>query len=76
MDLKDLLLLTVNEKASDLHLTESSPPVLRIDGELVFLNKPPLTRDDLKKMIYGVLTDQQIKKFENEKADGGGEKGG
>jgi len=67
MDLKELLLLTVNEKASDLHLTENSPPVLRIDGELVFISKPPLTRDVLKNTIYSVLTDQQIKKFEDEK---------
>jgi|CXWL01.1.fsa_nt_gi twitching motility protein PilT len=67
MDLKELLLLTVKEKASDLHLTENSPPVLRIDGALVFIDKPPLTRDDLKKMIYSVLTDGQIKKFEDEK---------
>ena len=67
MDLKELLLLTVKEKASDLHLTENSPPVLRIDGSLVFIDKPPLTRDDLKKMIYSVLTEGQIKKFEEEK---------
>ena len=67
MDLKELLLLTVKEKASDLHLTENSPPVLRIDGVIVFIDKPPLTRDELKKMIYSVLTDGQIKKFEEEK---------
>jgi len=35
MDVKELLTLMVNKKASDLHLTVSSPPVLRIDGELV-----------------------------------------
>ncbi len=67
MELKELLLLTVKEKASDLHLTENSPPVLRIDGALVFIDKLPLTRDDLKKMIYAVLTEGQIKKFEEEK---------
>lgn len=67
MELKELLLLTVKEKASDLHLTENSPPVLRIDGSLVFIDKPPLTRDDLKAMLYAVLTENQIKKFEEEK---------
>lgn len=67
MELKELLLLTVKEKASDLHLTENSPPVLRIDGALVFIDKLPLTRDDLKRMIYAVLTENQIKKFEEEK---------
>ncbi|MBL8014404.1 MAG: type IV pilus twitching motility protein PilT [Candidatus Omnitrophica bacterium] len=67
MDLKELLLLTVHEKASDLHLTENSPPVLRIDGALVFIDKPPLSRDELKQMIFAVLTESQIKKFEEEK---------
>ena len=67
MDLKELLLLTVSQKASDLHLTENSPPVLRIDGVLVFIDKPPLSREMLKKMIYSVLTEAQVKKFEEEK---------
>jgi twitching motility protein PilT len=67
MDLKELLLLTVSQKASDLHLTENSPPVLRIDGALVFIDKPPLPRETLKKMIYSVITEAQIQKFEEEK---------
>jgi twitching motility protein PilT len=67
MDLKELLLLAVSQKASDLHLTENSPPVLRIDGALTFINKSPLPREELKKMIYSVLTEPQIAKFEEEK---------
>src|SRR5882672_5788190 len=67
MDLKELLQLTVNQKASDLHLTENSPPILRIDGALMFTDKPPLTREQLKTMIYSVLSEPQILKFEEEK---------
>ena len=67
MDLKELLLLAVSQKASDLHLTENSPPVLRIDGGLIFIDKPPLSRELLKKMIFSVLTESQIRKFEDEK---------
>lgn len=67
MDLRDLLLLTIQAKASDLHLTENSPPVLRIDGDLLLTKVEPLTRDYLKKMIYGILTDFQKEKFERDR---------
>jgi twitching motility protein PilT len=38
----DLLNLAVQRKASDLHLNPGRPPVLRIDGDLVQLEGPPL----------------------------------
>jgi twitching motility protein PilT len=38
----DLLNLAVQRKASDLHLNPGRPPVLRIDGDLVALEGPPL----------------------------------
>lgn len=66
MELRDLLLLTVQKKASDLHLTENTPPVLRIDGKIVLTKETPLTRDHLKKMIYGILSDFQKEKFEQD----------
>jgi twitching motility protein PilT len=64
MELKDLLLLTIEKKASDLHLTENSPPILRIDGRLILTDFPKLTRDDTKKMIYTILTNEQKEMFE------------
>jgi len=67
MELRDLLLLSIERRASDLHLTYDTPPVLRIDGKLVMTNKEPLGRDELKKMIYGILTDHQKEIFERER---------
>ena len=67
MDLKELLKLSIKEKASDLHLTENSPPVLRIDGKLVLTENKVLTRDELKKSIYGILSDSQKEKFEHDR---------
>lgn len=64
MELKDLLLLTIEKKASDLHLTENSPPILRIDGRLVLADMPKLSRDDTKRMIYTILTNEQKEIFE------------
>src|ERR1700689_2029459 len=65
--LRELLLLTIQEHASDLHLTEKSPPVFRIDGQLVPLKAEILTRDQIQEMIYSVLTDKQRAKFEEDK---------
>lgn len=66
MELRDLLLLTIQKKASDLHLTEGTPPVLRIDGKLLLSKMPPLTREEMKKMIYSMLSDSQKEKFEKD----------
>ncbi|MCA9403709.1 MAG: type IV pilus twitching motility protein PilT [Candidatus Omnitrophica bacterium] len=67
MDLKELLKLCIDRKASDLHLTENSPPILRIDGKLMLTDGSPLTREELKKCIYGILTDTQKEKFEQDR---------
>lgn len=67
MDLKELLKLSIQKKSSDLHLTENSPPVLRIDGKLVFIEAEPLVRDEIKKAIYGILSDNQKEKFERDR---------
>jgi len=65
--LRELLLLAVQENASDLHLTEKSPPIFRIDGRLVPLKAESLNRDQIQEMIYSVLSDTQKAKFEEEK---------
>ena len=67
MDLKELLKLSIQQKASDLHLTENSPPILRIDGKLVLTNEKPLIKEELKKSIYAILSDNQKEKFERDK---------
>ncbi|MCA9405913.1 MAG: type IV pilus twitching motility protein PilT [Candidatus Omnitrophica bacterium] len=67
MDLKEYLKACVEKRASDLHLTENSPPILRIDGKLIITDFPSLTRDDLKRTIYSILSDLQKEKFERDK---------
>jgi len=66
--IKDLLSLVMERKASDLHLTVNTPPILRINGELTVLeDKPVMTDEPLKKLIYSILTDAQKEKFEKDK---------
>jgi len=65
--LRDLLLEVIQQKASDLHLTENSPPILRIDGRLVPYKEEALDRTRIQEMIYSVLSESQKAKFEEEK---------
>ena len=53
--LRELLLLTIQEKASDLHLTEKSPAIFRIDGRLVALKEEVLSREKIQEMIFSIL---------------------
>ena len=66
MEIRDLLLMCIEKGASDLHLTEDEPPILRIDGSLIRTGKEVLTKTDLKKMIYSVLSNSQKEIFERE----------
>lgn len=63
-EIKELLMLSIEKKASDLHLTESEPPILRIDGRLHRQDFPVLNKQDLKRIIYSVLTNPQKEMFE------------
>ncbi|MFH1578240.1 MAG: type IV pilus twitching motility protein PilT [Candidatus Omnitrophota bacterium] len=66
MELKELLMLTIEKQASDLHITEKEPPILRIHGKLQRTKFPSLSRDDCKRLVYSVLTAAQKEKFEKE----------
>lgn len=65
-DIKELLRLAVEEKASDLHITCNAPPVLRIDGVLKYTTLNKLSQDDTKKMVYSILSDTQKAQFERQ----------
>ncbi len=65
MDITELLVLTREREASDLHLTVGTPPSLRIHGKLVRLDYPPLTAASLHEMLYDVLTDEHKARFED-----------
>jgi twitching motility protein PilT len=52
--------------ASDLHVSANSPPLIRVNGELVPLKHPALGATDTKTLCYSLLTEAQKKKFEEE----------
>jgi twitching motility protein PilT len=62
----DLLRLVVEKKGSELHLAVAVPPVLRVDGALLATNYEALTDFEVQRMIYAILTDEQIRAFETD----------
>ncbi|MBW2243174.1 MAG: PilT/PilU family type 4a pilus ATPase [Deltaproteobacteria bacterium] len=63
-NLHQLLKAMIEKGGSDLHITTSSPPQLRIDGKLHPLKMPPLSPSETKQLCYSILTDSQKHRFE------------
>ncbi len=64
LHLDDLLRESNERKASDLHLTVGLPPMFRVDGSLVRGNYLPLSPKDTQRLIYDILSNDQVEKFE------------
>ncbi|MEX2394272.1 MAG: PilT/PilU family type 4a pilus ATPase [Actinomycetota bacterium] len=65
LDLHEVLELVLEYDASDLHLTNGLPPVLRIDGELLPIEGYDVLEPEmLQRIVYGMLTQKQREKFE------------
>ena len=67
VDMSSLLKMTSEQNASDLHITVNSPPILRIDGDLLITDIEPLDQEATKALIYSILTDEQKAIFEKDK---------
>lgn len=54
----------VKHKASDLHVKMGRPPLYRINGKLLPAKTPPLSGEDVRRLAYSTMTQNQIKEFE------------
>lgn len=66
MEITELLLFTQKNKGSDLHITAGSPPVVRIHGDMVPMKLPPLGADEIRNLIYSIMTEQQRADYERD----------
>ena len=66
MDISELLTFTKQQGASDLHLSAGLPPMIRLHGSLRRLKMDPLTKEEVRKMIHSILTEDQRKRFESD----------
>lgn len=64
MDITQLLAITKQNNASDLHLSPGNPPINRVHGELTRINDTPLGPDEIRQMVYTLMSEQQRAAFE------------
>jgi twitching motility protein PilT len=64
MDITQLLQFSVQNKASDLHLSAGLPPMIRVDGDVRRLNMPALEHRDVYNLVYDIMNDKQRKTYE------------
>ena len=62
-DFKATIMELVKRAGSDLHIKVGRPPMLRIRGELIELNRSPLKPDQLKALAEQIMTPRQVKEF-------------
>jgi len=62
--MKRLFQLMAEKKASDIFMSVSSPINIKINGVAVPVNQQVMDADTITKLLYEVLTEKQIKEFE------------
>ncbi|MBK9388433.1 MAG: type IV pilus twitching motility protein PilT [Planctomycetes bacterium] len=65
ISMEDLLSTLVERGGSDLHISVGSSPRIRVDGRLIETEYAQLTSEVAQKLIYSVLTTEQIARFES-----------
>jgi twitching motility protein PilT len=64
LHIDDLLRVMHEGRASDLHLSVGTAPMLRVDGELSGMDAEKLTPTRMNELVYSILSDEQISEFE------------
>ena len=56
----------VTLEGSDLHLKVGRPPIVRVDGTLRDLTRPPIDREEMVRLLFPMMDKRQRKIFEEE----------
>ena len=67
VDLRDLLILATQKRASDLLLTTGVPPSIRIGGTWCFVDFPAMDGTDVRRLIFSVVTQRQRAELEEKR---------
>ncbi|MDC0611116.1 type IV pilus twitching motility protein PilT [Vibrio sp.] len=65
--LETLLTSAVKNNASDLHLSANCCPMVRIDGQLRKLEFPEISKDEVKTLLFSLLSVEQQERLDKEK---------
>lgn len=61
--IEQLLQIAREMQASDIHLTVGLPPRVRVNGELMNLNYPKLMNEDIEKLVFPTMNEQQLEVY-------------
>ena len=56
LEIQELLQLVFDRAASDLHLKAGQPPIIRVAGKLIKSTLSPLTKDEVQRLIFSIIT--------------------
>lgn len=66
MDLTQLLAFALQNKASDLHLSATCPPIIRVHGKMKKIKSEVLTSDEIRSMLNSVMSEEQRADYERD----------
>lgn len=66
VEISELLEKLVTQGGSDLHISSNLPPAIRVDGKLKRLDYAPLTPEDVEKLLFPMLSNEQRRRLEQE----------
>lgn len=58
VNLEQLLRLTVEKRGSDLHIVVGMPPCIRVDGDIIKQDFPPMKPADVENMLMQIMTEK------------------
>ncbi|HDQ44072.1 MAG TPA: type IV pilus twitching motility protein PilT [bacterium] len=64
--INNLLTQSFKGNASDIHLSEGYPPIVRIDGKLQQIKGKVLSKQDLEDVLVQILDDYQMERFQKD----------
>jgi len=64
--LDELLREMIATTSSDLHLKVGRPPLMRRQGELKPTDHPPLTEEQVREMLFSMMSERQQQRFERD----------
>ena len=65
MHVHELLMIAVQEGASDLHVSAGEVPALRVSGRIRRFEGSALGADEIKRLVYSIMTERQRANFED-----------
>jgi len=66
VDLTQLLAFAMQNNASDLHLSATCQPIIRVSGEMKRVKTDELSSEDIRSMLYSVMSEDQRAVYERD----------